>query len=396
MSIKIEKYRKNDIIYLLLIIPYFVPGVISGHGAPDICVILDSIFNVFRLLTVPFILFHYSRKMICLKYNILLGLYGLTLVISTFINNGPILTSVIIFGTALSVCMLTCILIRKDKLYIVELYLKCIVVINFILMIIFPSGFYLSYRNECHFIGNKNEFAQFFIFTLTITYLNERKITRSFVFYTLISLISCFLGGSSTGIVIITIYTVLLILPFKSKLSALLNAKVANFVPIVLSFIITLFFTAITQIPEAAHFIQDVLGKELSFTGRTVFWVISYEVIRESPLWGAGWQGGFAYTRDGRMYAAHNGVLSVLTTRGYIGFALLIILMFACAFRGGKKKKSEYAYIINIGIFCVLLIGLMEAVFSAIYIYILLLMQYNSANIEGRDKDEIRLRKLAL
>lgn len=396
MPIRTTKYRRNDIFYLLLIIPYFVPGVISAHGAPVICNVLDSIFNVFRLMTVPPIIFCYSKRPICLKYNILLGIYGLTLIISTVINNALILTSVIIFGTALCVCMLICILIRKDKLYVMELYLKFIVLINFILMILFPNGFYKTWANDCYFIGNKNEFAQFFIFTLTITYINERKITRSFIFFALISVISCFLGGSSTGIVIITVYMALLILPFKSKLSALLNARIVNFVPIILSFIITLFFTSITQMPAAAHFIQNVLGKELTFTGRTNSWSISYEVIREAPFWGAGWQGGFAYTGDGRMYACHNGVLSVLTTRGCIGFALLIALMLVCAIRGGKRRNSECIYIINIGIFCVLLIGLMESMFSAVYIYILFLMQFNSSSIEERDKNENHICKFAL
>jgi exopolysaccharide production protein ExoQ len=107
----------------------------------------------------------------------------------------------------------------------------------------------------------------------------------------------------------------------------------------------TILYTLITA---NAGQVAGVFGKDLTFTGRTNFWPLMLDKIRENPLTGYGfgafWQGldgPSAYIWNASTFKApngHNGYLDLCLELGLIGLSLYIIQFFI-----GFKKALENA-----------------------------------------------------
>lgn len=105
----------------------------------------------------------------------------------------------------------------------------------------------------------------------------------------------------------------------------------------------TIIYTLITS---NAGQVAGMLGKDLTLTGRTNFWPLMLDKIRESPLFGYGfgafWQGldgPSAYIWNASTFKApngHNGYLDLCLELGLIGLALYAIQFFM-----GFKKALE-------------------------------------------------------
>lgn len=79
----------------------------------------------------------------------------------------------------------------------------------------------------------------------------------------------------------------------------------------------------------ARWFIIDILGKDMTFTGRTDMWDSALRVIADSPIWGYGlvdadW---FTANMSTRAIGAHNFILNTMVYGGVILFILYITIV---------------------------------------------------------------------
>ena len=73
------------------------------------------------------------------------------------------------------------------------------------------------------------------------------------------------------------------------------------------------------------YFIEDVLGKNLTFTHRTLVWENAIELIRKAPILGYGLQSPEWFKYNLIYLTPHNMLLLILI---YGGFALLLSFIF--------------------------------------------------------------------
>ncbi len=81
----------------------------------------------------------------------------------------------------------------------------------------------------------------------------------------------------------------------------------------------------------ATWFVIDILGKDLTFTGRTELWDASIRIFADSPIWGYGFVDGdwFIANMSSRAAGAHNFILNTMVYGGII----LLILYFTIIFK---------------------------------------------------------------
>lgn len=134
-------------------------------------------------------------------------------------------------------------------------------------------------------------------------------------------------------------------------------------------------YAILALFPEA---VVALIGKDLTFTGRTDIWSLVIELINQHKFTGFGY-GAFWVTEDGPMShivnkldwsvpTAHNGWLEIGLSLGYPGLFLIMGITFFCLFKAAFLASGKHGPFIFLFIFQILLFSLSES----------LLMEQNS------------------
>ncbi len=103
--------------------------------------------------------------------------------------------------------------------------------------------------------------------------------------------------------------------------------------------------TALLITPTLAPFVLQLLGKDLTLTGRTDFWRLMLRAAAERPWLGYGYSTGFrevvakvvaAHSAYGFVPNAQNGYLDVVLNLGLVGLAAALAVMVLTAWRAAK------------------------------------------------------------
>lgn len=123
--------------------------------------------------------------------------------------------------------------------------------------------------------------------------------------------------------------------------------------------------------------IENILGKSITFTGRTELWDLSYILIRNKPVFGYGiYENSGLLFRNGWYYYAHNAVLEVMLQGGFLALTAFLAVFLISAFPLYKYRFHYISGIISITIFSMLIMMLMEAYITHIMLYGLLTVAY--------------------
>ncbi len=125
-------------------------------------------------------------------------------------------------------------------------------------------------------------------------------------------------------------------------------------------------------------FVEDVLGKDITFTGRTHMWDTALRVISESPIWGWGYPDKDWYLTNMTTHAVgpHNILLATLIFGGIFTFLIYIYILVVSLFRAFSIRDYG-ADCIMIGISILCLMMLMEIFpLPVIFIFFLLAEYY--------------------
>lgn len=111
---------------------------------------------------------------------------------------------------------------------------------------------------------------------------------------------------------------------------------------IIFIFSLAVFLSLNSDIVE--RIVTQLLGKDLSFTGRTEIWQMMLNEIAKHPILGVGYS-SFWDVPKAEGYAligntAHNGYLEILNELGIIGFSLMIIVLINFFYRAIKISTT--------------------------------------------------------
>ncbi|MBQ7784461.1 MAG: O-antigen ligase family protein, partial [Oscillospiraceae bacterium] len=119
-----------------------------------------------------------------------------------------------------------------------------------------------------------------------------------------------------------------------------------------------------------SYIIEDVLHKNITFTGRTDIWDISINLIKRSPIIGYGvYEGhGFVFYR-GQYYYSHNAILEILIQGGAIALIFFIAMLVVSCISLYRYKNNHISGIITFTVFTLLSMMIMEAYLSYIWTF---------------------------
>ena len=261
--------------------------------------------------------------------------------------------------------------------------LTVLVLVNFVLLCIFPGGLCSggSYNYKYNFMGIDNFLAPLLIPYMFLVALRSTMHYGglNWFAYTMIgvSALSIFLVWAATGLMGLAVALIFLLFFYQRRWQTLFNFDTSllvgfgSFYGVVIFRMQNLF----------AFFIEGVLHKGLSFTGRTDIWDKAIRLFLDSPFLGYGIaQSGKVYRLSKhKYYHAHNAILEVLVEGGI--FSLLAFLMMLE--RAGRQlliyRKHPYACLISAGLMSCALMTSMEPFLDSngLLIYALVFLGYH-------------------
>lgn len=228
-------------------------------------------------------------------------------------------------------------------------------------------------RNESFFSGGK--FSVAYVLLVFLAFLKfacrkmhgQAKYVAHAVFFccALLNIFICKAIDCSTGMVAIGIYLLFVCLPdrFVQKLDNKYIVLITMFAALVIIFVISI----VLSLPFVQHIIVDVLGENLTLTGRLELYSLLTPLLKDAGIFGNGY-GSYAATRlgYGGWYNAQNGLSEIILTYGYFGLAAFLLMVFKCT----EAKKSYFREWIML-LYTFIVISVVEVPYNAVFIFTL-------------------------
>ncbi len=347
------------IIFLLVFTPFMIPVYFLEY------LDLGRLFNLWKVASLLYTIIQLIiiNKFVISKEVIILVIFSLFLFLSTLLYSFENLYEWSKY--ILSFIIPSIIFYFYLKNYSVqllgslEIILGAEIFINVITQIIFPNGLYLTGGRGttiAFVLGMENRFFFTYITFLAfgIPLINCYKRFKVFYYVTLIVInISLFYAWSVGAMIAIVIFDILLILNYFKIFP--LNIKKATIILLFLNLGIVFF-----QIQQYfASFIENVLKKSVTFSGRTALWNMAIDYIKQRFLFGYGMNSSEDLMK---MYVGlvhpHNQLLQVLFQSGVLGFSIHILFIGSCLYKLSKlndKKLYNFMIIVYFSLFIALI-----------------------------------------
>ena len=311
------------ILMLRIVITFTVFGFLQS---------LSYLVFAFTWLDFLIISFLYIRRMRMTTYGMSVFVYMMMIVVFTIINGTDIKTSIY---NAMEIFSFLCLLSYYSNrlkliLYTIALSLSLAVYANLLIMIMFPDWMFAAENEFDSFLlgGNYNQMGCRMICAMIATVLcirYDKKWIINIVFVALAALITLIMVGSMTALANILLFSFLCLIPSRR----LLMVSLVGFFLFYVFFQCVVCFTGegLHNNELAVYIIEDLMGKDLTFTNRTEMWDAAAGKFAESPIIGWGWVDSDWYTSQMSSAAIgpHNYIYSVLINGGLIGISVMIL-----------------------------------------------------------------------
>lgn len=280
-------------------------------------------------------------------------------------------------------------------LFIVELFLLMIwaaetnrsqSVVNFLfyyvlLLILLTDGclllkkdaFYYG-RQQSYLIGSKFNVAYFHIDLLVLWSIKKEAWTHSivklkgvlYIGMPLILYISVYIDCMTgvVGCVALILLFELMNTPAKRKIMQL-GSPTVLVVLLVASIIFPLLVDSVLSIPTVVSFIENILNRSTTLTGRLDIYQKYYDAMKGHWLWGYGYGNGYTISMRKFGYAnAQNALLQWILQTGLVATGLLVILMVIVVNQVKRFGKIEQCAPWLIMIYLYVILGTVEVTFS--------------------------------
>lgn len=383
--------------WMLLLTPYFKPAVFGVLNGTDW---LEQIFDIWRLLAAVVICGRYAYGLFWKRRRpsavlLWLGVYLGFIALATLVREDNLWGLCNYVLTILSFCMLVELSLRDSPEMTLDMLvfpLTVLILANFILLCIYPWGLCAggTYGYSYNLLGIDNLLSPILIPYMFLVSLRSTMLhgDLDWFAYTMIAIcaLTILMVWSATGLMGLAVALIFLLFFYQRRWQTLFNFDTSllvgfgTFYGIVLFRLQNLF----------AFFIEDVLHKGLSFTGRTDIWDKAIAMVLKSPFLGYGIaQSGKVYRiAKHKYYHAHNAILEVLVEGGVFS-AMAFVLMLE---RAGKQlliyRKHPYACLLAAGLMACALMTCMEPFLDSngLLIYALVFLSYHVGTlIYGRE-----------
>lgn len=325
----------SKIIMTLLFLPFMEP-----FGIEEMASSLGGSWRYIHLAFVALRIVSYSAILLMSLYQmkkpstifVIMLFHQLIIIGSTMIHGGFSISrlelSIESIGIVLLLSYYTDFGNPKRMVLVIENILSIIIVCNLISIIIFPDGMYRNIRNwsQNWLLGYRNLHIQFFLPYIGIAALrssiSKKKNIKLPVMIVLIVL-SAFLVNSVTTIISIIIIATLVILFTRRELPSWINLTSTY----IASVIISILLVAVGIQYRFSGLLTNVLGKDVTFSTRTLIWSQGLMMFWKRPFFG----NGIVSIESGNIYnlttvnQMHNMFLDLLV----VGGISLAILFFA-------------------------------------------------------------------
>lgn len=305
--------------------------------------------------------------------GVCLALGGVVL-LSIVVNHCPLSYFVDYWMTPFAAALLSRALVRLDKAGFIRalLYASSLIsLINLATVVFLQDGSLLPGLNTREFVGNKNV-AIFFIIpsvfsSLLIDSVKGKVLSARSVLLYVAGLLQVVISYSSTSLVALLL--VALVFPV---IQAKRGRKMLSASTYLIAY--SLVFIAITVIHAqeyAGFFIHDLLGKDPTFTGRTVVWGEAVRrVLETNILIGCG-DDTSLYNGSGYVGSTHSMLLGFFVQGGFLGVALFLVLLGVVTRKLDKMPMVRSVALISLAIGTFYLLGLMETMrWASFYLFL--------------------------
>lgn len=220
----------------------------------------------------------------------------------------------------------------------------CVLSIVFIAKVGVADGPSLYY-----FAGNKFSTSYYFIMLACLAFVKLHRCgvgNKTVVFVTaglgLLALAVSHTVYCSTAVAMSALVIALAFLP--RKIQTLFEKPVVVIVAMVMSGAILVFLSSLLQTPFVRHFVVDVLGENLTLTGRDLIYSGLRAVISGSIVFGHGY-GNAAVAMFVGYGNAQNSIMETLVNYGVVGLLAIFYLVWACL-KGSKEPWSWGMFIL--------------------------------------------------
>lgn len=382
-----NKDKMRKIFNYLLIIFLFEPNFFVKYPVLNIVFVSGSVFS-FLIAVYKFFV---EKNKITIPLALLVT-WRIMLLIPTIINKGEILKwgyESMIFATlflyaenfAQKKQFMDFVIILKN----VFLSYLCI---NLITYVFIPQGLFdLKSHTKLFFLGVRTRFTEYAITCIMLGMICffEKKIKPvNLTFILVICLLNIFLPKISTAIIGVGImflsYAFLKILVYKKK-------KNDFSLLLILSLIVTALVVFFDIQNMFSFFIEEVLGKNVTLTGRTIIWDGAIENIKRGNfIIGNGYvnDGNFIAYRN-KIVQAHNQLLQLTYESGIIGALPFFCLMIFCLKSKNKETtKSDVIGAACIFSFLIMMITEIYAYYIAFFVALIVFCYRKNYDIEDK------------
>lgn len=220
----------------------------------------------------------------------------------------------------------------------------CILSIIFIAKVGVADGPVLYY-----FAGNKFSTSYYFILLACLAFVKLHRSgtgNKTVVFVTaglgFLALAVAHTVYCSTAVTMSALVIALAFLP--RKIQILLEKPVVVIVAMVVTGVTLVFLSSLLQTPFVRHFVVDVLGENLTLTGRDLIYSGLQAVISVSPIFGHGY-GNAAVAMYVGYGNAQNSIMETLVNYGVVGLMAIFYIVWACL-KGSKEPWSWGMFIL--------------------------------------------------
>lgn len=364
------KFSYNYLLLVVIVLIINEPPLFFNYP------IINTVYKVLQLLLIMYMWMNAIKNKFYNTPTILVTLFSLWNILVTLIFNYTEVIE-ITYRNMFVLLHVFCVshFVKNEESDFINIYTKVLgwySIINCIMFIIRPYGWiYKASGNTAwnlYFLGLDNQFARIMLPSLILLLVSQSKRTRrQWLFLALVffsdayvifqrmpgMLISCF-------VLVVVFYVVLHFSDISPKVYVI-GYGISFGLCVMLQNINLNFINRI---------IIEILGKDLTFSGRTGIWRDAISLIAQSPII------GYGSTVSRNMVfgiSAHNIVLQTILESGIIGLALFLLIIYKSLFVNKEKKYS--ISILIMGSF-IIMVSLLFEVYSLEYFFVIVILVF--------------------
>ena len=381
------KIKKVDLVDFIFIFLCFV-SCIEPVYITNI-VFFNVIFAVMKIVAIIILLL---KKQMKLNFNdFAVVLFILVAILSNLSNGFSIILTI---GRYISWILITFLIDvymkNKSKKFIKysSIIFSGLIIINFFSILNNPVN-YFDNITRTHFLGFDNDnvpvllLGIYFNILDLIVYNKKSFLCIISIITTIISLILVWSANGIIGLIMIVFYIIFLDKNDK-RFNRVLNLKNYFIVAIIFFVLIVLFRIQ----DNFTWFIEDVLHRDLTFTGRIYIWDDALKNINNNKLLGVGIYDFSSRLLETGVYHAHCTFLNVIFENGILGSIAYFMIHILAIKSSYKFKNNRLIYLTAYFIFIFLIITLSEFYVKDIMFITLIGMNYNLSKLI-KEGDEI-------